>query len=115
MNNYLRCLLSKNTLFGFIFVVISSFILLTFFTSKDFLHSAFTSFFYDNSVIYLENNFTKDGDNILLINKEFSSELGGVEHFYSGQVNPKGFNNYVYLSSKFYSYTPSYLVFNANH
>ena len=113
MNNYLRCLLSKNTLFGFIFVVISSFILLTFFTSKDFLHSAFTSFFYDNSVICLENNFTKDGDNILLINKELSSEKGGVEHFGSGQVNPKGFNNYVYLSSKFYSYTPSYLVFNA--
>lgn len=77
MNNYLRCLLSKNTLFGFIFVVISSFILLTFFTSKDFLHSAFTSFFYDNSVICLENNFTKDGDNILLINKELSSEGGG--------------------------------------
>ena len=79
MNYYLRLLLSKNTLFGFLFVLVSSFFLLTFFTSKDFLHSAFTSFFYDNSVICLENNFTKDGDNILLINKELSSEWGGGE------------------------------------
>lgn len=106
-------LISKNSLFNSLFFLVSGVVLLSFFTSKDFLHSASTSFFYDNSVICLENNFTKDGDNILLINKELSSELGGVEHFGSSQVNPKGFNNYVYLSSNFYSYTPSHLVFNA--
>lgn len=71
-------LISKNSLFNSLFFWVSGVVLLlSFFTSKDFLHSASTSFFYDNSVICLENNFTKDGDNILLINKELSSELGG--------------------------------------
>lgn len=106
-------MISKSSLFNSLFFWVSGVVLLSFFTSKDFLHSASTSFFYDNSVICLENNFTKDGDNILLINKELSSELGRVEHFGSRQVNPKGFNNYVYLSSNFYSYTPSHLAFNA--
>lgn len=114
MSSFLHQLISKKTIFSFLFFFVSSFILISFFTTKDFLHSTVTSLFYDNSEIYLLNNLTKDGKNILLLNEELSLNWGGgVENFSVAQTNPNVFNNYVYPSSKFFTYSPSYLVFNA--
>lgn len=79
MSSFLHQLISKKTIFSFLFFFVSSFILISFFTTKDFLHSTVTSLFYDNSEIYLLNNLTKDGKNILLLNKELSLNWGGRE------------------------------------